>query len=101
MEMGYSLRALRQANGKSPVATWYKSIKDKTTRAVIAARLTRIQGGNLGTYRVLGGGVSEIKIGFGPSYRVYFAQAGHTIIVLLAGGDKSTQADDIKAAQAL
>jgi putative addiction module killer protein len=64
-------------------------------------RVDRLVHGNPGQHRVLRGGVSELKIDFGPGYRVYFTQRGGDLIVLLAGGDKSTQQEDIRTAVAL
>ncbi len=87
--------------GKCPFELWYRSLRDANARARIRARLTRIESGNLGDYKTVGEGVCEIRLDYGPGYRLYFAQAGQTIIVLLAGGDKSSQEDDIKTARQL
>jgi len=80
---------------------WINSLEDRTGRARIQVRVDRLVHGNPGQYRNLTGSVSELKIDFGPGYRVYYTQRGGELIVLLAGGDKSTQAQDIKAAIAL
>lgn len=67
----------------------------------ITARLKRVELGNVGDAKSVGGGVSELRIDYGPSYRLYFTRRGFEVIVLLCGGNKSTQAQDIKAAQAI
>lgn len=94
------IKVLTLASGNCPFEDWFTSLKDSPTRLRIAARIARIQGGNLGDCKNVGG-VSEARLDFGPGYRLYFAQVGRTIVVLLAGGDKSTQANDIQAAQTL
>lgn len=67
----------------------------------ITARLKRVELGNVGDAKSVGGGVSELRIDYGPGYRLYFTRRGFEVIVLLCGGNKSTQAQDIKAAQAI
>jgi putative addiction module killer protein len=80
---------------------WLHGLRDAQTRVRIQARIRRLADGNPGQFRNLDGGVSELKIDFGPGYRVYFAQRGSVLILLLCGGDKATQTADIKAAQKL
>jgi putative addiction module killer protein len=80
---------------------WLMDLKDRQGRARILARIDRLQEGNPGNSRSVGGGVVELKIDFGPGYRVYYVQRGALLIVLLCGGDKSTQAHDIKQAKSL
>ncbi len=80
---------------------WINSLEDRAGRARIQMRVDRLAHGNPGQHRNLTGGVSELKIDFGPGYRVYYTERGGELIVLLAGGDKSTQEQDIKAAIAL
>jgi len=80
---------------------WTNSLKDLAGRARIQVRVERLIHGNPGQHRNLAGGVSELRIDFGPGYRVYYTERGGDLIVLLAGGDKSTQQQDIKAAIAL
>lgn len=77
---------------------WFEELKDAKGRFRIQARIDRAELGNLGDCESVGGGVSEMRIHFGPGYRVYLAQRGKEIILLLAGGDKSSQGKDIKAA---
>lgn len=75
---------------------WINSLKDRTARARIQVRVDRLAHGNPGVFRKLTDGVSELKIDVGPGYRVYYTERGGQLIVLLAGGDKSTQQQDIK-----
>lgn len=77
---------------------WFDGLKDTKGRFRIQARIDRAELGNFGDCEPIGEGVSEMRIHFGPGYRVYFAQRGSLIVLLLVGGDKSTQAKDIKAA---
>jgi putative addiction module killer protein len=81
--------------------TWLASLRDQRARARILKRLDRAKVGNLGDVAPVGEGVSEMRIFYGPGYRVYFVQRGETVIVLLCGGDKSTQNDDIATAKGL
>ncbi|MGA9869501.1 MAG: type II toxin-antitoxin system RelE/ParE family toxin [Acetobacteraceae bacterium] len=80
---------------------WLDRLRDGAAKARIAARLRRLAFGNPGDVRSVGGGVCELRLHFGPGYRVYFVQRGAALIVLLAGGDKSSQSRDIEAAKAL
>ncbi len=95
------LKILVLDEDKSPFETWYAGIRDAQARARIRARLTRVEAGNLGDYKAVGEGVCELRINYGPGYRVYFAQSGQTLIILLAGGNKSSQETDILAARLL
>jgi putative addiction module killer protein len=79
-------------------ATWLRSLRDQQARARIQVRIDRLQLGLPGDARPVGEGVSELRIDYGPGYRVYFIRRGREIIVLLAGGDKRTQDRDIKKA---
>ena len=80
---------------------WFASLRDRQVQLRIIARLKRVEQGNLGDTKSVGRGVREMRLDFGPGYRLYFTQRGIEIIVLLCGGDKATQAKDIKAAQAI
>jgi len=80
---------------------WINALKDRAGRARIQVRVERLAYGNPGQHRNLTGGVSELKIDFGPGYRVYYTERRGELIILLAGGDKSTQQQDIKAAISL
>lgn len=80
---------------------WMTGLRDRRARAKIAARIDRLAFGNGGDVAPVGEGVSELRIHHGPGYRVYFVRRGQTLILLLCGGDKGTQAKDIKTAKAL
>lgn len=80
---------------------WRMGIRDQRIRATIAARLDRLAYGHAGDVQPVGQGISELRIHCGPGYRIYFQQRGNTIILLLCGGDKSTQARDIETAKRL
>lgn len=82
-------------------ANWLADLRDRKAQTIIAARIERIRAGNFGDAKALGSGLSELRIAFGPGYRVYFTIEGGTVIVLLAGGDKSSQSRDIAAARAM
>lgn len=79
-------------------ARWLDDLRDIRARARIQARIERLAAGNPGDVAPVGAGVSELRIDVGPGYRVYFKRRGHALIILLAGGDKRTQAADIKNA---
>jgi putative addiction module killer protein len=79
-------------------ALWIDNLRDVRGRARILARIERLAGGNPGDVKRIREGVSEMRIDYGPGYRVYFRKRGRELIILLAGGDKSTQARDIEAA---
>lgn len=77
---------------------WFAKLRDRQARARIDVRVRRLSLGNPGDVRPVGEGVSELVIDYGPGYRVYYVQRGSTVIILLAGGDKSTQGRDIRIA---
>ena len=85
-------------NGKIPFKEWLEGLKDVAARARIRIRLDRVRLGNLGDSRSVGDGVHELKVDYGPGYRIYFAREGERIILLLMGGVKSKQARDIDKA---
>ncbi len=80
---------------------WLLELRDLRVRARIQARIDRLESGNAGNVRPVGEGISEMRIDHGPGYRVYFIQRGLELIILLAGGDKSSQARDIRKAKTL
>ena len=82
-------------------SSWMEGLRDHRARAKIAARVDRLALGNLGDVEPVGEGVSELRLHYGPGYRIYFVRRGRALIVLLCGGDKSTQAKDIKKAKEL
>ncbi len=80
---------------------WLRKLKSVQAKVKILARLKNIELGNLGNYKILDGGISEIKINYWPGYRLYYKKTGNNIILLLIGGDKSTQVSDIAKAKKL
>lgn len=87
---------------KTPVFTrWLNELRDVRAQARIQLRIDRVALGNLGDIKPIGGGVSELRIAYGPGYRVYVAQRGSVLVILLCGGDKSSQRSDIETAKRL
>ena len=86
-------------NDKCPFELWLDSLRDRQARVRIKKRIDRIEMGNLGDFKPVGEGVMELRIDYGPGYRVYFTQVGAMIVLLLCGGDKRTQDQDILSAQ--
>lgn len=82
-------------------AKWIDGLQDIRARARILVRIERLRAGNPGDVKPVGEGISELRIDYGPGYRVYFKKIGQKVIILLAGGDKKTQAKDIKTALSL
>ena len=87
------------SDGRSPFDTWLRGLRDVQARARIRVRLDRVRLGNLGDYRTVGGGVFELRLAYGPGYRLYFAIEDRATLVLLTGGTKSTQQRDIDRAK--
>ena len=79
-------------------AHWLNGMSDLQARARIQVRIERLAAGNAGDVKAVSEGVSELRIDYGPGYRIYFTMRKHTVVILLAGGDKSTQASDIRMA---
>ncbi len=90
-----------QASGFIPFEDWYKSLRDVTTRRIILAAITRLADRNYKNFKSVGNGVQELRIFYGPGYRVYFILKGDTLVILLGGGDKNSQRRDINEAQKL
>ena len=84
--------------GKEPFTRWLNSLKDARDRRRILARLRRIEQGNYGDCKPIRDGVFELRLFFGPGYRIYFGKDGETLVILLCGGDKNSQGKDIKQA---
>lgn len=97
--MNIKIEYYRTNAGKSPFLDWLDSL-DSSVQATIQVRLARVRSGNLGKIRVLGGSISELKFKKGPGYRVYYTQLDETLVILLCGGNKSDQKNDIKKAKA-
>ena len=98
--MGYNLTALEIRKTKE-FAEWIDGLGDVRGRARILVRIERLALGNPGDVRPVGEGVSELRIDYGPGYRVYYKKVGNELVILLAGGDKGTQEKDIKLALCL
>jgi len=93
------VKIYQDKHGNEPFTEWLESIKDRVTQARIRRRLRRIELDNLGDHRSVGEGVFELRLHFGPGYRIYYAHVGDEVILLLAGGDKSAQSPDIQRAK--
>lgn len=94
------LRIYETAAGEKPFDEWLDGLRDRATVARIASRLNRVATGNFGDVKAIGDGVSELRLAFGPGYRIYFAQEKERIVLLLCGGDKGSQDRDIRSAKA-
>ena len=94
----YDLAAFHDRSGKSPYWEWVDSLDGKTRERVLN-RVGRLKWGQFGDFKALDGGIYELRLFFGPGYRVYFGEHGGKMILLLTGGDKSTQKKDIKTAK--
>lgn len=88
-----------EINGKKPFDDWVESLKDKNTIARVSERIARLLIGNYGDYKKIDNELAELRLKFGSGYRIYFSEVNNVIIVLLSGGDKSTQKRDIKKAK--
>lgn len=97
--LAQSLEEYVAADGRNPFRKWLHALRDVRARAKIRVRLNRVRLGNFGDAKPVGGGVSELIIPYGPGYRVYFARSCNTVVLLLCGGDKSTQSHDICVAK--
>ena len=93
-----ALREYLDARGRSPFAKWFNAL-DSPVAAKVTTALVRIEHGNFSTTKGVGAGVYECRIDFGPGYRIYFGKDGETVVILLAGGTKKRQNEDILAAQ--
>jgi putative addiction module killer protein len=93
-----SLKYYLRADGSSPFRTWFESLND-IAHARVTRYLTRLEQGNTSNVKAIGEGVSELKVDFGPGYRIYFGMDGRTVVILLGGGTKKRQDEDILSAQ--
>lgn len=94
-----TLTLYTEASGKQPFATWLEKIRDPKAYSRISIRLRLLEQGHYGDVKSIGGGVYELRLFFGPGYRIYFGENHGHIVILLCGGDKSTQTRDIETAQ--
>ena len=86
-------------DGKNPFHNWLNALKDRIVRARIRVRLNRVRLGNFGDCKPVGKGVSELRVDYGPGYRIYYGKSENTIVILLCGGVKKSQPKDIQLAQ--
>ena len=98
--MAIELRYYQTVAGEQPFVEWLQGLKDRQARTRIEARIARVAVGNFGDTGPVGEGVLELRIDWGPGYRVYFARLGQVVVLLLCGGDKRTQQKDIDRAKA-
>jgi putative addiction module killer protein len=94
-----SLQEYITRSGHNPFGEWIRSLTEASTRARIRTRLSRLRLGNFGDTRGVGAGVHELRLDFGPGYRIYYGLIGDTVVLLLGGGDKRSQARDIREAK--
>lgn len=97
--MQYKAKIYQTSDGKRPFSDWLNGISDSKTKAIIRIRLDRLEMGNFGKCEPVGDGIFELKIYFGPGFRIYFAKTGLTYVLLLCGGDKGSQSSDIQKAK--
>jgi putative addiction module killer protein len=96
----FEVRQFVARDGFNPYMDWLRKLRDTKGKISVVRRVSRLESGNFGDHKSVGGGVWELKIDAGPGYRVYYAQAGKVLLLLLCGGDKSTQQRDIQNAKA-
>jgi putative addiction module killer protein len=95
----FEIAIFQTRSGRAPFEEWFLQIKDEKTKAMVRTRLARLRLGNFGDRKALGEGVWELRIDFGPGFRIYYAMSGKTVVLLLSAGDKSSQSKDIKKAK--
>ncbi len=93
------VREYAAPSGRIPFREWLRSLRDVRARAIIRVRLNRVRLGNFGDCLSIGGGIQELRVDFGPGYRVYLAMPDNRTVVILCGGEKKTQSKDIDAAR--
>lgn len=97
--MRRELVTFRSRDGKLPFVEWLNSIRDNVTNNRILQRMARVETGNFGDHKSVGSGVFELRLDFGPGYRIYYALDGPVVVLLLVGGEKKTQPSDIEKAK--
>lgn len=97
--MEYEIELYETVRGKCPFSEWLEALKDRQARVKIRLRLERLSMGNFGQCEPIGNGISELKVDFGPGYRIYFNKIGKKCVLLLIGGSKRTQSTDIEKAK--
>lgn len=96
-----TIQKVQLQNGSVPFDEWFDSLHDRRMQIAVDARLARVRAGHFGDFKSVGGGVFELRINFGPGLRIYYGLEGQQLVILLGGGDKSTQKRDITRAQEL
>jgi putative addiction module killer protein len=91
----------KQEDGREPYTQWFRSLRDQKAKVRIESRLRQIQSGNLGDWKPVGGGITELRVDVGAGYRVYCGRHGACLAILLGGGDKDSQTKDIARAKVL
>lgn len=97
--MTVRIEVYQTADGKQPFTNWLRELKDAQARSRVRVRMARLQLGSFGDCKSVGSGLLELRIDHGPGYRVYLARRGDALVLLLSGGDKRTQMQDIKQAR--
>lgn len=95
----YTVKRYRTGDGREPITEWLSGLKDRVAQRSLDLRFFRVEQGLLGDHKSLSGGLWELRVHYGPGYRVYFTREGNTIILLLCAGDKSSQSRDIEIAR--
>lgn len=95
----FELIVYQQDRGQRPFDKWLDGLRDKRAQSRVITRLDQVRAGNLGDYKPVGGGVIELRIDVGAGYRIYCARHGDVLVILLCGGDKSSQSKDIERAK--
>jgi len=98
LRLGFQVKEYLTQEGKNPYRDWLETL-DNPVKQRIQARILRFESGNLGDVKALGEGIFEARIDYGPGYRIYFGQEGNVLVLLLFGGDKSSQKKDILRAK--
>lgn len=98
-DMEIEIELYETASGHCPFDDWFESLKERHTRTKILTRLDRLKVGNFGDCKALGDGIAELRIHYGPGIRIYYSKIGNKIVLLLGGGDKSSQNKDINNAK--
>ena len=98
MVIEHEIRLLRLENGRIPYLEWYEMLSDKRMRVAVETRLARVRNGNFGDHKLVGDGVSELRLDIGPGLRIYYGEYQGKLVILLGGGDKSSQQRDIATA---
>jgi putative addiction module killer protein len=97
--MEIDIELYETARGSCPFDDWFDGIREKRSQAKIIARLDRLRIGNFGNCKALKDGIAELRIDYGPGFRIYYSKVGNTIVLLLCGGEKSSQSNDISKAK--